>query len=96
MIKKHGHKKNRCSEQNKTEEGKRNNIFSSTCNHCSKVEHKSANCLEHEVIKDQRPQNWKKKEDMEEEASNVEVLLGCIETSAIKSKTDKVLFETEL
>ena len=54
-----------------------------------------ANCWEHEVNKDKRPKNWKKKEDMEVGTSNFEVLLGCLETSAIKSETDEVLFKTD-
>ena len=40
--------------------------------------------------------NWKKKEDKEVEATNVEVLLGCTKTSAIEYETDEALFEFDL
>ena len=43
-----------------------------------------------------RPKNWKKKEDKEAGASNIEVLLGCVKTSVIKYEADEVLFEIDL
>ena len=55
-----------------------------------------ADCWEHEVNKDKRPKNWKKKEDMEVGVSNIKVLLRCTKTSAIKYETDKVLFEIDM
>ena len=45
-----------------------------SANHCSKVGCKAANCWEHEANKDKRPKSWKKKEEKEVGASNIEVL----------------------
>ena len=58
--------------------------------------HKAANYWEHEAYKDKRSKNWKKKEYKEVGASNVEILLGCMKTCAIKYETDNVLFEVDL
>ena len=58
--------------------------------------HKAKNCWEHEANKDRRPKNWKKKEDKEERASNIEVPYGCTKTIMIEYENSKVLFEIEL
>ena len=42
-----------------------------------------------------RDQEWKKTKEKEVGASNIEILLGCTETSAIKYENSKVLFEIE-
>ena len=64
-----------CPEKNKSGEEKGNKKFTGKCNHCSKVGHKAANCWELKANKNKRPMNWKKKEEKEVRASNVEVLL---------------------
>ena len=66
------------------------------CNYCGKVRQKAGNCWGHEANKGKRPKNWKKKEDKEEGASNVEVLLGCTEASAIEYKTEEAIFKIDL
>ena len=59
---------------------RKNKKFSGKCNHFDKVDHKSVNHWEHEVNKDKRPKNWKKKENAEVGASNIKVLLGSTKT----------------
>ena len=66
------------------------------CNKCSKVGYKATSCWEHEANEDKRPQNWKKKKGNEVGASNIEVLLGCTKTSAIKYEAHEVLFKIDL
>ena len=46
--------------------------------------------------KNKRPKNWKKKDNKEVGASNVEVLLGYTKTSATEYETVKVLFKIDL
>ena len=58
--------------------------------------HTAASCWELEDNEDKRPKNGKKKEEKEVGASNIEVLLGCTKTSAIKYEVDKVLFKINL
>ena len=58
--------------------------------------HKAANCWELKANKDMRPKNWKKKEEKEVGALNIEVLFGCIEGSVIEYKNSEVLFEVDL
>ena len=58
--------------------------------------HEASNCWEHEANKDERPKNWKKKEEKEVEASNIEILLGCTKTSTVKYENGEVLFENDL
>ena len=72
------------SQEKKSEEEKGNKKFLDTCNHCGKAGHKAANGWKHKANKDKRPKNWKKKEDKEVGASNIEVLFGCTKTSAIE------------
>ena len=62
-CRKYGHKQNRLPDKNKNEEGEGNKKFFDTCNHCSKVGHKSTNRWKHENNKDKTPKNWKEKED---------------------------------
>ena len=93
---KYGHKQNKCTEKNKSEEEKGNKKFSGECNQCSKMGNKDANCLEHEANMANRPKNWKKKEDKKVGGSNIGILLGCTKTSAIEYEADEVLFKIDL
>ena len=52
--------------------------------------------LEHEANNDKSPKNWKKKEEKEVGASNLEVLLGCTKISTIKYETNEALFKIDL
>ena len=61
-------------------------------NHCSKVEHEAVSRWEHEANNNKRPKNWKKKEEKEVGASNIGIMLGCTETSAINYENSDVLF----
>ena len=58
--------------------------------------HKATNCWEHEVNKDNRANNWKKKEEKDERALNVEVLFGCTEICVIEYENGEVLFKIDL
>ena len=54
---KYWHKQNKCPKKNKSDEENRNKKFSGTWNYCGQVEHKVANCWEHEANKNNRPKN---------------------------------------
>ena len=58
---KYGHKQNKCPKKNKPKKGKGNKKFSGTCNHCSKVRCKAANCWEHKQIKTRGPRIGRRK-----------------------------------
>ena len=58
--------------------------------------HKVANCWKHEENKDKGPKNWKRKEDKEVGAPNIEVFLGCANMHAIDYETDKVVFKLKM
>ena len=88
-CRKYGHKQNKCLEKNKSEEEKGNMIFLSKCIHCGNVGHKATNCWEHGANKDKRLKNWKKKDDKEVGASNIEILLGCTKAGAIEYENGK-------
>ena len=93
---KYGYKQNKCPERKRSKEEKGNKKFMGMCNHWGIVGHKAVSCWTLEANKDKRAKNQKEKEEKEVGALNWEVLLGCIEASAIEWKNSKVLFKIHL